>query len=389
MKTLMELYDDRPLENVLSTEVFRPERTVFICPEEVANNSEFQTKLRSFFSHRGVKSDCIFLSASLLDASAVEKRLREVADQYEDCALDIAGGTDAALFASGLLCAERPLPVFTYSRKRNTFYNIQHAPFAHQLPCQVQLTVEDCFLMAGGSMRKGRVDNRILTGYVPIMDPFFQVFLRFRREWPRIVTYMQLISQKEEDLSARGEFFVKGEHGARLSAPFDALHALEQIGMIQALNINEEEKRLSFHFRDAQIRAWLRDVGSVLELYIWKACRDAGCFHDVVTSAVVDWQGASPGPDRVTNELDVIAVQGVKPVFISCKTCEVKTDALNELAILRDRFGGEVARSAIVTTSRARSPMRHRAMELGIDVIDLDDLKDPLSLRDRLLSLLR
>ena len=32
MKTLIELYDVRPLENVLSTEVFSPERTVFICP---------------------------------------------------------------------------------------------------------------------------------------------------------------------------------------------------------------------------------------------------------------------------------------------------------------------------------------------------------------------
>lgn len=32
MKTLIELYDERPLKNVLSTEVFSPERTVFICP---------------------------------------------------------------------------------------------------------------------------------------------------------------------------------------------------------------------------------------------------------------------------------------------------------------------------------------------------------------------
>ena len=28
-------------------------------------------------------------------------------------------------------------------------------------------------------------------------------------------------------------------------------------------------------------------------------------------------------------------------VFISCKTCAVDTDAINELAILRDRFGGD------------------------------------------------
>ncbi|MEI3427884.1 MAG: hypothetical protein V8Q82_01320 [Christensenellales bacterium] len=65
----------------------------------------------------------------------------------------------------------------------------------------------------------------------------------------------------------------------------------------------------------------------------------------------------------------------MRPIFISCKTCDVKTEALNELAILRDRFGGQIARAAIVTAERGRAPMRHRAMELGIDVIDLEDLR--------------
>ena len=67
----------------------------------------------------------------------------------------------------------------------------------------------------------------------------------------------------------------------------------------------------------------------------------------------------------------------MRPIFISCKTCDVKTEALNELAILRDRFGGQIARAAIVTAERGRAPLRHRAMELGIDVIDLEDLQGP------------
>ena len=38
MKTNIELYDDRPIENVLGTEMFRPEETVLICPQEVAED---------------------------------------------------------------------------------------------------------------------------------------------------------------------------------------------------------------------------------------------------------------------------------------------------------------------------------------------------------------
>ena len=388
MKTLIELYDDRPLENVLSTEVFRPERTVFLCPPEVAANQALHGKLRAYFRHRGIKTECVFLSASLLDVQAVADRLREVTDRYPDCAMDIAGGTDAALFAGGLVCAGRDIPVFTYSRKRNMFFNIRHAPFAQELPCGVRLTVEDCFLMAGGSMRRGRVDNGVLDRYMDIIDPLFAVYLRHRAQWTKAVTYIQRVSQAEDGLLAQGGYTVKGEHGSRVSAPMQLLEEIEGLGLIHSLR-GTEEGAVSFSFADSQVRAWLRDVGSVLELYVYKACRDLGVFQDVITSAVVDWQGQPPGPDSVTNELDVMATAGVLPVFISCKTCDVKTEALNELAILRDRFGGQGARAAIVTAERGRSPMRHRAMELDIDVIDLSDLSKKDVLHDRLRALVR
>ncbi len=387
MKTLIELYDELPLENVLATEMFRPERTVFICPPEVASDQAMHNKLREYFKHRGIRHECVFLGTSLLDAEAVARRLREVADRYPDCALDIAGGTDASLFASGLMCAEREIPVITYSRKRNTFFNIRNAPFANDLPCDVRLKVEDCFLMAGGSMRMGRVDNDILEKYMDIIDPMFDLYLRFRREWPSVVTYMQRISQKESSLHAQGGMTAKGEHGGRVNAPLEALKEMARIGLIRGLDITDQE--LAFDFVDSQVRAWLRDVGSALELYIYKACLDLGVFDDVRTSAVVDWLGEKPGRDNVTNELDVMATAGVRPIFISCKTCDVKTEALNELAILRDRFGGLVARAAIVTAERGRSPMRHRAMELGIDVIDLNDLNKKSVLHERLRALIR
>ena len=89
---------------------------------------------------------------------------------------------------------------------------------------------------------------------------------------------------------------------------------------------------------------------------------------------MVDWEG-DKRTNAVSNELDVMATRGVTPVFISCKTCDVKTEALNELAILRDRFGGQIAKAAIVTAERGRTVMRNRASELNILVIDLEDLE--------------
>lgn len=174
-------------------------------------------------------------------------------------------------------------------------------------------------------------------------------------------------------MTIQGAYTVKGDHGGRISANEDALKDLARIGFIQDLNIVPDES-VSFQFRDANIRSWLRDVGSVLELYVYKACLDTGIFNDVISSAVVRWDDVL-GHGSVMNEIDVMATRGVVPLFLSCKATDIKTEALNELAILRDRFGGKGAKAAIVTTEPCNAAARHRAAQLGIAVIDLEELK--------------
>ena len=375
-KTLVELLDERPLENVLGVEIFRPEQVVYVCPEGTAKHAEKQ--LEDYFRHRELRVRLAFREVNIYDTGAVLAVFRAVLRKHPEAVMDITGGTDAVLFAAGLACAEAKIPVVTYSRTQNRFYSIQNAESMHGFSCGITFSVEDCFLMAGGSMRQGRVDNGILERYMKDIDPFFEVFLRYRRKWDRIVNYIQRISPAREDgsysLSVEGGYTVKGEHGARLDAPEDALRDLEKILMISGLEIIPGES-VSFCFRDPQVRAWLRDVGSVLELYVYKACLDSGLFSDVRTSAVVDWNG--DGKDHaVSNELDVMCTRGITPVFISCKTCMIRTEALNELAVLRDRFGGEIARAAIVTAEPAGASARNRAAELNIRIIDLGDLED-------------
>ena len=52
MKTLIELYDPTPINNVLSTEMFRPQETVYICPPEVESNRALRRSLKNYFEHR-------------------------------------------------------------------------------------------------------------------------------------------------------------------------------------------------------------------------------------------------------------------------------------------------------------------------------------------------
>ena len=371
MKTLIEIFDERPIENVLAAEVFKPETVVYLCPAEVAQNKTYQNVISGFLQGRGIGCSCVFLESSLLNASKIEKQLRSIIEKYEDCVIDITGGSDAALFAAGVVCAERSVPVFTYSRKKGRFFNIVGAPFAENLPCTIQYTVKDFFQMAGGSLHQGRVDNAILGKYLGIIDPFFKAYLNNRRNWVSVVNYIQQVSQKSVCLDIEAPYEVKCSRGKTVRADEKALRSLQDAGLISGLKIQKGE-RVSFSFCDEQIRTWLRDTGAVLELYTYKQCLDCGVFNDVVTSAVVDWGGNSS--DCVMNEIDVIAVRGTVPLFISCKVCEADTDALNELSILRSRFGGNGAGAMLITTKTCRNITKNRSAKLGITIVDIDDI---------------
>ena len=378
MKTLIELYDDCPIENVLAGDTFHPERIVFLCPSEIAQDREKQNKMKEYFHHRGLDAEILFLDTSLFYAYKVEKQLRNVVERYPDCAIDIAGGSDASLFAAGMLCRESGISVFTHSRQKQRYFEISNAKFADSLPFSVKYTVEDFFLMAYGAMKPGRVNNEQLSDYEAVIEPFFALFLKHRKKWKTIVTWIQRASLADRNgkfsLSVCCDYYLKGEKAAKIPANEEALRDLERLGFLEDLEIEGEEK-VRFRFRDEQIRYWLRDQGSVLEIYTWKACRDTGIFQDVCCSTVVEWERGKSG-EKVTNEIDVMAVQEATPVFISCKTCAVDTDAINELAILRDRFGGDAAKAFIVSTENCRTITRRRAEALNIRIITLSDLRN-------------
>jgi len=46
-------------------------------------------------------------------------------------------------------------------------------------------------------------------------------------------------------------------------------------------------------------------------------------------------------------------------LFLSCKACDIKTEALSEFSILRDRFGGK---AAIVSTEICNAAARRRGL---------------------------
>ncbi len=75
-KTLVELFDERPLENVLGVEIFRPEKVIYICPEGTPEHARRQ--LKDYFAHRGIEAAMEFLYVNIYDTQKILELFRAI-----------------------------------------------------------------------------------------------------------------------------------------------------------------------------------------------------------------------------------------------------------------------------------------------------------------------
>ena len=77
-------------------------------------------------------------------------------------------------------------------------------------------------------------------------------------------------------------------------------------------------------------------------------------YNDVMNGVYIDWDGDISTDQNgydTENEIDVIMMHGMVPVFVSCKNGYVDKDELYKLNAVATRFGGKYAKKVLVATS--------------------------------------
>ena len=84
----------------------------------------------------------------------------------------------------------------------------------------------------------------------------------------------------------------------------------------------------------------MTDYGTWLELYTYISIKKDPMFDDVRLSVKIDWNTKNQIFSGVINEIDITFFSGIRPVFISCKLSEPSSEALQELSMYPNYFGG-------------------------------------------------
>lgn len=91
--------------------------------------------------------------------------------------------------------------------------------------------------------------------------------------------------------------------------------------------------------------------------YFAKAAKDkdgAPKYNDIVNGAYIDWDSTihdiTDEEKDTENEIDVILMRGLVPIFISCKNGYVDENELYKLNSVAEKFGGPYVQKVLIAT---------------------------------------
>ena len=379
MRVIVELYDDDMLNNLLAAMTFRPQVLLMVCEHRVAYDEALKARFMTLLRGAGVSSEVRFISAGSNAPGTLEEVFSDILREWPDARFDITGGRDIPLFTAGRFCQKENVPAFFYSRMLGKYRNAYHCPEAAGVE-GASLTVGQLLDLAGGKyMGHGRFEQLFDLDALTEEDfddaaTLWDIYRAFRGVWSSQILYMQqLVKRVYMRYPLRVGNVPVNLYGSHLNLDF--LKALEQAGLVHSVKLTN--KTVDLQFKSMAVRCMLADAGLVLELYAYGLLCRQERFSDVSTSVMIDWNGQVYETANLVNEVDIVATRGTSSLFVSCKIGQLARSDVDELYTLAARFGGigtHACLLSVVSLAETQPTVYKRACDLGICIIEGDDL---------------
>lgn len=372
--TIIEFFDKDHIENVISTLLCDPERVVFIGKDykKIKHETKRYELVAAAFDR---KAEFVVRGLETNDLWKTVETLEDVVQKYDDCIFDLAGGDELALVAAGIVYQRMPerVQLHRFNYDKYTFSDCD-ADGTVVTQKEVGLDVWSLIHLTGGRIiyeeekENGTVDWDFTPDFCNDVDVMWRLSNENNRAWNMLITATEEVEDGDPlELHLNIVTYAKqvlGE-GKKIPPLFEQLANEGLITMPVAIGYD-----LSFRCKDEQIKRCLLMAGQVLELKTAMLMDDSGLYDDLRVGVSLDWD-EKVGNNDVENEIDVIALRGMIPVFISCKNgIEVSVDELYKLGTVADRFGGKYVKKVLVASRLMGDDFKHRAEEMHIQVID-------------------
>ena len=397
--TTVELFDQIPVHNIISCLAFAPDKIIFLGEGKLIKKKLgiYETIARE----KGLPTVFDFRSVNKNDLDSVVAVLSEIVEQEDQCSFDLTGGEDLVLVAMGIVYEKyrstKPIQLHRFNVGTGSLADCDNDGNLPPVPGKLQLSVKDCVSLYGGAIIPY---DGVYGTYEWHMDEELEqdVLSMWRMcqqnpgEWNPVVTTMTVLSEfysmAEDPLCVFGSLYRVEEKMKSLQLPFSwtrpLIDKLRRFSLL--LDYHEDDDTVAFRFKNEQVKMCLTRAGTILEMVVYYHALHAQGkdqtprFSDAATGVVLDWDGVLHDDiatkQDTENEIDVILMKGLVPVFVSCKNGFVDEDELYKLHTVAERFGGPYAKKVLILTYSAKYSARsnhhfeQRARDLKIQLIE-------------------
>ncbi|MBE6553108.1 MAG: DUF1887 family protein [Ruminococcaceae bacterium] len=407
--TIIEFFDKSGIENIISTLLCAPDKLILVghSRKKIARRLPYYHRV---LANRGLSTEIRSITVGQNNLQEIYQTLVDLVEQNEKCIFDLTGGEDLYLVAVGMLLQTHR------SRVQCHRFNLQNGNVtdcdADGRVCNsenIAVSIEETVMLNGGEIVREQEAGEPATcdwDWTPaFLDQIEKMWLLSRRD-PRLwnaqinllgrVGECHFTSDRIEMQIDANRLLQYKKNGNRAAETLpNLLKELERAGLIHDLTT---QNRITFCFPDQQIRRCLTVAGQVLEVLIASrmiALTDKQgdrLYHDCKVGVVINWDGDGDTRVRTVNEIDVFAMQGSTPIFLSCKNGDFDSEELYKLNTVALRFGGRFAKKVLVAADLDKMGskgefLKARAEEMQIRIIDRIT-RLPLNELDRILRTL-
>jgi len=391
--TVIEFFDKNAIDNIAGALLCVPEEVVFVG-SSLRQMERAAESYRRAVLRRGIQTRFSFCTVNKNNLQSIYKSLVGIVETYRDCTFDLTGGEDLYLVAVGMILATYP----TVNCHRFNFRNSSILDCdANGEVCRAadfSISVEENINVYGGEIIRdpssdlATYDWDWTPDFLADVDTMWEICRRNTGKWNAQINTLGKI----------GESFCMSDTLGMQIDPDTAEQVLRSRGttmvMIPELLAELEKKRLisnlsmrngvSFVFKNEQVKRCLTVAGQILEIRIaarmMRLTERNGepLYHDCRVGVSIDWDGDTGNDDerfRTINEIDVLAMHGAVPIFISCKNGDFDAEELYKLNTVARRFGGSYAKKVLVASNMDKlgskgEYLRARAADMDIRILD-------------------
>lgn len=381
IETLVELFCQEPLKNIITALAFRPKRLVMLVDNGAQHGEVFENTIRALRA-RLPELVISYFEADCNDPDCIAEALDALYDKYPDGVFDFTGGSELLLLSAFAFAKRHDAPMVHIDLPRKRLMNLNRCEALESSFVMPELTLAD-HLNMNGAFFDGVGHVLMEKEQEPAVRAFCQQVMRNQTRWRKQCNYFQAAASGVEALHVDEPVQFVAANRSRVTCDVDYLYQLQEIGFLQ--NVQRKNGRVQFDFVNETFKSYLTDVGVWLELYTYLMLRDTGIFKEIYMSVRVGWgDPADEYKGTAYNELDVVACNGLETIFISCKTSTPEPGDFNEIQVYAKKFGGNFGRAVLCTSNelgRGFVGMHTRAKDLGAAIIDRSDLRDGRAVR--------